>query len=186
MRVSKSDSVGAGEKVGGFALRVVVDTREKLPLVFSHLPSVRGTLYTGDYSVKGFENSFTVERKSAADLVQSLTHGRERFMRELDRMRGYEFARLCVIGSIDEALDKRHVKRASVFGSLAAIDARGVPVVCFRSPEEAALQVESWAWFFFAKRVQGVSGKSATAPQWARVAMESRCVVNVGCDCVPF
>ena len=56
-----------------------------------------GTLATGDYSVRGYEGEFTVERKSLPDLVRSVTHDRERFVRELERMRAFEFRRLLVV-----------------------------------------------------------------------------------------
>ena len=48
---------------------LLVDTREQRPLRFSHLPAESATLYTGDYSVKGLEEYFAVERKSLADLA---------------------------------------------------------------------------------------------------------------------
>jgi hypothetical protein len=43
---------------------IVVDTREQEPLVFKSLQAVRGTLLSGDYSVAGLEELFSVERKS--------------------------------------------------------------------------------------------------------------------------
>src|SRR5690606_8361398 len=48
---------------------IVVDTREQQPLPFSRLKSERGTLATGDYSFRGGEEVFAIERKSVADLV---------------------------------------------------------------------------------------------------------------------
>ena len=48
---------------------IVVDTREQEPLVFERLTSVRGTLKTGDYSVAGLQDLFSIERKTVADLV---------------------------------------------------------------------------------------------------------------------
>ena len=43
---------------------IVADSREQEPLTFTRLQSVRGTLYSGDYSVQGLESKFAVERKS--------------------------------------------------------------------------------------------------------------------------
>jgi ERCC4-type nuclease len=48
---------------------LVIDSREQAPLAFERLESVRGTLRTGDYSVRGLEDLFSVERKTVADLV---------------------------------------------------------------------------------------------------------------------
>jgi hypothetical protein len=37
---------------------LVIDNREQTPLVFTRLRSVRGTLYSGDYGIRGLEDSF--------------------------------------------------------------------------------------------------------------------------------
>ena len=83
----------------GWRPTVVIDSREQAPLPIS-FPSLTAGLPTGDYSVLGLENDFCVERKSLGDLYGSLTSGRERFSRELQRMRAYRFARLLIIGSV--------------------------------------------------------------------------------------
>lgn len=57
---------------------IITDKREQKPLFFQHLASEPGTLHSGDYSIRGLENDFAVERKSIADLCQSVTRGRER------------------------------------------------------------------------------------------------------------
>lgn len=56
------------------------------------VPVVRGTLKTGDYSIQGFEDQITVERKSPEDLIKTISHGRERFIRELQRMEALDRA----------------------------------------------------------------------------------------------
>ncbi len=73
-------------------LRIVVDTREQRPLDFSVFPDVEvaiGTLQAGDYSLYGFASEIAVERKSIDDLVGCLTTDRDRFKRELERLRGH-------------------------------------------------------------------------------------------------
>lgn len=52
---------------------IIIDNREQTPLTFEHFPSMCGTLQSGDYSLAGHEGRFTVERKSVADLIGSLT-----------------------------------------------------------------------------------------------------------------
>lgn len=132
---------------------VVVDTREQSPLVFQRLPSEVGTLGTGDYSFKGGEELFAVERKSQADLVSCcLGENRSRFERELHRLRGFRFKRLLVIGSIADIEASRYhsaIKPQSVLASLAAWEIRyDVPVAWCASPAIAAQQIESWiCWF---------------------------------------
>jgi hypothetical protein len=49
------------------------------------------TLQTSDCSVAGPEELFAVERKSVADLVACYVAERERFERELHRLRGCRF-----------------------------------------------------------------------------------------------
>jgi DNA excision repair protein ERCC-4 len=64
------------------------------------LKTQSGTLVTGDYSIAGLESLFAVERKSISDLVGCCVgQGRERFERELHRLRGFRFRRLLIIGS---------------------------------------------------------------------------------------
>ena len=79
-------------------LRVVVDSREQAPFTFSGLPvEVEvGALEAGDYSVRGFERRVAVERKALGDLVGCLGADRQRFERELARLRGYDEAAVVV------------------------------------------------------------------------------------------
>ena len=130
--------------------RLLVDTREQAPLVFAHLPSAPAALQSGDYSVRGLEDVFAVERKSMSDLVGSLKSGRQRFMRELHRLRGFSFARLLVVGTAQElaALVARgRVSPVMLEHSLLSIEQRfGVPVVRVDTAAQAALRVESWAF----------------------------------------
>ena len=129
---------------------LLVDTREQKPLPFSHLQSSPATLQSGDYSVKGLEDVFSVERKSLADLVGSLKSGRDRFMRELHRLRGFAFARLLVVGTAQELaglVARGRVSLDMVEHSLLSIEQRyGVPVVRVDTPAAGALLVETWAF----------------------------------------
>lgn len=105
---------------------VVIDTREQTPLEFE-LPTVRGTLDTGDYSVLGLEHLIAVERKSLSDFLGCVGHGRDRFKRELQRMRAYRFrllvietdARTIEAGSLNAAW-RSALQPAHVMGALAA------------------------------------------------------------------
>lgn len=76
---------------------VLVDTREQRPYSFLGLtanadkkslplvvPTVRGTLHTGDYSIVGMQDCL-VERKSKEDLWSSVAR-RENFIGRLERM----------------------------------------------------------------------------------------------------
>lgn len=136
---------------------IIVDSREQRPLEFLHLPSERGTLQSGDYSVAGLENEFAVERKSVPDLIGSCTRDRERFERELHRLRGFDFARLLVIGEPYEVARLAQNPKA-IFSSLTAFECRWrIPVVWETDPATAARLVERWAWFFASQRTRAKS-----------------------------
>ena len=93
---------------------ILVDTREQLPYRFQgytadardkHVPLVvrteKATLQTGDYTIKGLEHKFTIERKSIDDAYSTFTHDHERFKRELERMRSMDFAAVVIESSED-------------------------------------------------------------------------------------
>jgi ERCC4-type nuclease len=141
---------------------VIVDTREQDPLVFTHLESRRGMLITGDYSIAGMTELIAIERKSISDLVGCVMgQNRERFERELHRLRGFRFKRLLVVGSRGEIEVQRYHSRISpkaVLGSLAAWECRfDVPIVYAATPAQAAIQVETWCWYFAREMVEVVN-----------------------------
>jgi DNA excision repair protein ERCC-4 len=141
---------------------IVVDTREQEPLAFQRLASVRGTLQTGDYSVAGLEDLFSVERKTVPDLVGCcMGDNRERFERELHRLRGYRFKRLLVVGSEFEILAGQYhsnIKPQAVMATLCAFEVRyDIPVVFVPSPGDGARLIERWAFFFAREAVQAVN-----------------------------
>ena len=141
---------------------IVIDTREQTPLTFTRLQSVSGTLQSGDYSFLGGEESFAVERKSIADLAGCCTgDNRERFERELHRLRGFRFKRLLIVGDEAEVLSghyRSNIKPKAVLNTLSAFEARyDLPIVWTDSPANAALLVERWAWWFSREIVQGAN-----------------------------
>lgn len=132
---------------------LVADSREQSPLVFKRFTAIKGTLNAGDYSIRGLESSFAVERKSIDDFANCCMGGnRERFERELHRLRGYQFKRLLIIGIRDDfAAGRYHSKiaPAAVLASLDTFEVRySIPVAFASTPEAAASKVERWAWVF--------------------------------------
>jgi len=69
--------------------KIIIDTREKKPLIFKSIKSEVGTLKFGDYSMaNGSDDSFNdlvFERKSLNDLFNTLSKGFERFKREIEK-----------------------------------------------------------------------------------------------------
>lgn len=103
-----------------FTIRI--DTREQSPFTFHNVPqdksegggqwakvaTVRDTLKTGDYSIDGFHRSgltgIAVERKSKEDLYSTISQGRERFERELERLNRFRFALIVVESELSDTL----------------------------------------------------------------------------------
>ena len=140
---------------------ILIDSREQRPLVFRTMPTQRATLTSGDYSVAGLEQTFAVERKSVPDLASCVGRHRERFERELHRLRGYRFARLLIVGVPAEITTHRYhgsVAPKSIHHSLAAWEIRYVPVVWAETPERAAALIERWA-YWLARETLMAAGK---------------------------
>jgi DNA excision repair protein ERCC-4 len=137
--------------MGASGMKIIVDSREQTPLTFTRFDSERGTLQSGDYSIAGLTHRFAVERKSIPDLVQSVTRERERFERELHRLRGFDFARLLIVGTEADVRAGNYRSEAtpkSVLHSLHAFEVRyGIPVVWADTEALAATLIERWAFW---------------------------------------
>ena len=111
---------------------IIVDTREQAPLPLGALAEQlglpftveRGTLPTGDYTIRGLEDLVLVERKSLGDLVGCVGHDRPRFERELERLAAAcRWPVLLVETSARAILDRDYrgtLTPAHVLGSLGA------------------------------------------------------------------
>jgi len=133
---------------------IVVDTREQEPLCFERLQSRAGSLVSGDYSIAGMESLFSVERKTIPDLIGCCVgENRERFERELHRLRGFRFKRLLIVGTEEQILqglyNHTNIRPRAVWATLCAFEVRyEVPLVFRASPALAARQIESWAYWY--------------------------------------
>lgn len=82
-------------------LEIVIDTREQKPYVFINVPIIGKKLDAGDYSITGYENRITVERKTLVDLYGTVGKGRNRFERELEKLERYDYAAIIIEASLD-------------------------------------------------------------------------------------
>ncbi len=130
---------------------VLCDTREQKVLRFPPELGVdcgAASLPTGDYSVRGFTHLIALERKSVADLVGTLTKGRQRFENELDLLEQYRWKAILVEGrrgDVEAGIYRSLATPQSIIGSLRAIWMRwGVPTFWLDSPEGCAREV---AWY---------------------------------------
>ncbi len=65
-------------------------------------PTITVYLRTGDYSVSGYEDQVAIERKTIDDLVGCLGKHRDRFERELQRAKDFQFFAVVVESSYFE------------------------------------------------------------------------------------
>ena len=126
---------------------IVIDTREQAPLPFT-LPTERGTLATGDYSIKGLEDYIAIERKSIDDLVACLKNGnRERFERELSRGRSLDYFALvleCDLALLADHQYQSLMNPKSVIQSVITFSVRyKLPVFFCENRQYCARMVES-------------------------------------------
>jgi DNA excision repair protein ERCC-4 len=116
---------------------ILIDTREQIPFRFSPDAQTQpATLPVGDYSILGLEEQVIIERKSLSDLLKSITHDRDRFVRELRQFRAYRLAVLMIEATWFEVTTglwphPSRVTPAVVIGSLMAFTAkyRVVPIL---------------------------------------------------------
>ena len=121
---------------------IIIDTREQMGYAFS-VPSVRRKLDAGDYSLEGFEDRISVERKSMADFVGTMIRGRKRFHKELKKLAGYEAACVVVECNFRDLIEGQYRSDAhpkALIGSVISIIVDfGIPVY-FCSDRQAACQ----------------------------------------------
>jgi len=106
---------------------IVVDTREQLPWEFRS-PAETMTLKSGDYSLleeeteRALEHLVAIERKSLSDFLGSITSGRERFEREMERLHaGCEWPWLIVESTLTQIAAGEYrsdVSPKAVFGTI--------------------------------------------------------------------
>ena len=75
---------------------VLIDDREQIPFVFPW-PTRTVSLRTGDYTIAGLEDVFTIERKSPQDFAATLLHRWVAFSRQLDRMARMDLHWTCIV-----------------------------------------------------------------------------------------
>jgi len=68
-----------------YPFTIVIDSREQKPFFFDECEINVKALKTGDYSIKGYEDEISLERKTLVDFVHSIIQDRDRFEREILR-----------------------------------------------------------------------------------------------------
>ena len=86
----------------GFIL--VIDTREQAPLFTrtKGLISTVDTLTHGDYSIRGFESVFAIERKQTSDFFSYIGKERQRTVKKLLQLSQFEWKALVIEATYDD------------------------------------------------------------------------------------
>jgi len=130
-------------------ITVLVDTREqkKWSLDPSRFVMERATLRTGDYTVKGLEDQFILERKSLGDAVGTFISDWLRFRRELYRLAAFNFAAIIVEADVEDVLAHRYESDANPMSVIGRAHAcyldHGVPVFFWGNKSGCVTMVES-------------------------------------------
>lgn len=107
---------------------VKIDTREQAAWNFpADVQTEPGTLQAGDYTLKGLEELITIERKELGDLVSCVTGERDRFKRELLRLRSYRCKCVIVEAALSDVIEHRYralTTPESIIGSVASWQSR--------------------------------------------------------------
>ena len=139
-------------------LTIIQDSREQMPLSFQNAKLEIKTLDTGDYSLKGWENQIAIERKSLPDLLHSLGQERERFFREIMRLKGFEYSALIIEAGLNELYSgqwRSQITPQSVIGSLQSISIKyGVNVFWAENRTLSAQWVEGILYHFLRAKLQ--------------------------------
>lgn len=130
----------SGAKNAGVpSLTVLCDTREQTPPPFP--PGVvveRATLGEADYTTPALRTIAVIERKSPGDFASTLSWGRERFDREVQRLQRYRFKCVVVEGGLSEVYRGTAMHPHAIIGSIASLYARwDIPTLFVCNPAGA-------------------------------------------------
>lgn len=133
-------------------LTVLVDTRENTPFDLSvfGFKCERATLKTGDYSLKGLEHQVVIERKSLPDLLGCICQQRERFERELTRLKEFD-SRVVIVSASEKVIERGKWKYSKVtpkqvIGSYTGWMAWNIPFIFADNHEKAAKRAAHFLW----------------------------------------
>lgn len=123
-------------------LTAIVDTREQMAWNLEPMKIVAKGLDVGDYSILGLESVIAIERKSLADFVMCCGSERERFQRELDRLRGWPVHHVIIEaswGELQMGQWRSKLTSKQVMASCASWMAQGHSLILAGNAENAAM-----------------------------------------------
>lgn len=87
-------------------MKIIIDTNEKKPWLFSKSDCIHANMETGDYTLEGFENILSIERKGhVSEFYHNIcSNDLARFKRELDRLSLFKYAYVILCFSMRDIL----------------------------------------------------------------------------------
>jgi len=127
---------------------ILKDTREQMPYQFSGIPSISRKLHEGDYSIENYDAGITIERKGLNDFYGSIAQGRNRFMREMERLKSYEFKGLVIEAEEQDVLcpeqSFRKIHRNTVYSTIVSLEVKHNVHVYYGSRKMCENKVLNW------------------------------------------
>lgn len=105
-------------------MKILVDSREQLSYTFErfdHVVTQSVGLPIGDYSLPGFEDRISIERKTLEDLVSCLGKGRKRFEKELSKARPYELFGVVIEANMEAVTLGRYRSQINTHSAMQSI-----------------------------------------------------------------
>ena len=146
-----------------YPFTIAIDSREQVAFDFGPWPTEAATLTSGDYSIRGLEDLCAIERKSLPDLTACVGPERDRFKRELHRLRGHRCRAVVVEATFEDVLAHRYrskVHPSAVLGSVASWQTRFATPFNFAGEHGAAVTLAILRTFHgqLAELVQALTG----------------------------
>lgn len=137
-------------------VEVIVDTREQTPWDLSPLKMTTGTLEVGDYSLSCLpKHELAIERKSLEDFISCCAGERERYERQLLRLRGCRYGLVvveCSWNQLEFGQWRSKVTPKSVTGSVLGWMAEGVPFLFAHDHKRASELVRRYLYILARRR----------------------------------
>ena len=142
---------------------VLIDSREQRPWGFSpEVDTRRCKLDAGDYSLYGFADRVSIERKHLNDFVSTVIHQRRRFYRELAKLRTYEYSFIVVEAQLQDVLDRRYTSAAEPMALLGLSNAimldYGIPLLFWGRRQVCCMMVENLLRLLWRRFTKGDEG----------------------------
>ena len=148
-------------------LTAIVDSREQLPWDLSPMKTETAGLSVGDYSIKGLESVVAIERKSLADLVACCGGERDRFQKELDRLRGWPVNAIVIEANwadLEKGQWRSKLSAKQVQASFCSWVAQGHRMILGRDHATAASIARAILFYAARYRIREAAGIMANMP----------------------